>query len=125
MENVSKRLVIIDDNFSTGDKILQFAESLDFVAALIPSADEAIKFIEDEGAEFLLANYDLLGLTGIRTAELLRQNSWNGQIILMTKDLTTVELNRIRATRVKSVALKTKNLVEVKLALKSFQAGKN
>jgi len=68
----------------------------------------------------LLANYDLLGLTGIRTAELLRQNSWNGRIILMTKDLTTVELNRIRDALVKSVALKTKDLAEVKLALKSF-----
>jgi|GEM_PF-5988971 len=103
----------------------KMAESLDFVAESILSANEAIRLIEDEGTEFLLANYDLSELTGIGTAELLRKKNWNGQIILMTNDLGAVQVDRVRAAKVKSIALKTRDLVEVELALKSFQANKN
>lgn len=93
-------ILVVEDNMIIGAKISMLLESLGYeVAGLIPRAEDALVFIEENTPDILLLDVTLKGeMDGVQLAQAIQKNK-NIPIIYLTSNTDEATFERAKTTR--------------------------
>lgn len=76
-------LLIVDDEASLGELLVEFFTQKDFITSSVVNADQALDYLKNNPVDVVVSNINMPGMNGLEMAEIIRKK-YSSRIIIFT-----------------------------------------